>query len=134
VLITSKWINNYQSAVDNGRTDAVIMDLPPNKNGEDTGATALEFVVMALAGCITTIFVVVAKSMRLQFDDLKAVVKAEKPEDAKTITEAITEIRVKSDAPLDRIQRCIDLTLPRCPVGNLFEQAKVKMEIKVIKE
>lgn len=55
---------------------------------------------MTLAGCITTIFDVVAKSMRLEFDGLRDIVKAEKTEDTKTITEAITEIRVKSDAPL----------------------------------
>ncbi len=131
---TSIWIKNFQSVVDNGRTDAVVMDLPPAKNGEDSGATALEFSVMALAGCITTIFMVVAKAMHINdaIKVLKAEIIYDKPEDAPTITKADILVTIKSELNEERLSKCLERTFDMCPVGKLFEQAGVKMEHKLI--
>ncbi len=131
MLVTSKWIKNHQSAVNNGRSDAVIMDLPPEKGGDDYAATALEYAVMALAGCITTIFSVVAKNSQVDITDLEAVVEAEKPDDALTITEVRMNINVKSDAPEDKIKKILRITLRQCPVETLFRQANVIMDVKL---
>ena len=129
MLVTSKWIKNHQSVVDNGRTDAVIMDLPPDKGGEDYAATALEFAVMALAGCITTIFSLVAKNSKVNLEILEAIVNAEKPDGASTITEAKINLNVKSDAPEEKIGKILRMTLNQCPVESLFRQAQIKMEV-----
>ena len=129
MLITSKWIKNHQSVVDNGRTDAVIMDLPPDKGGEDRAATALEFVVMALAGCITTIFSLVAKNSRVKLERLEAIVDADKPDGASTITKVIIYLNVDSDESEDKIKKILRLTLKQCPVESLFRQAKIEMEV-----
>ena len=129
MLVTSKWIKNHQSVVDNGRTDAVIMDLPPDKGGEDYAATALEFAVMSLAGCITTIFSLVAKNSKVRIEHLEAIVDADKPDGASTITEVLINVNVKSDAPEDKIKKILGLTLKQCPVESLFRQAQIKMEV-----
>lgn len=131
MLVTSKWIKNHQSAVNNGRSDAVIMDLPPEKGGDDYAATALEYAVMALAGCITTIFSVVAKNSHIEISDLEAIVEAKKPDDALTITEVNMNINVKSNVPEDKLKRILRITLKQCPVETLFRQANVKMDVKL---
>ncbi len=131
MLVTSKWIKNHQSAVNNGRSDAVIMDLPPEKGGDDFAATALEYAVMALAGCITTIFSVVAKNSHVEISDLEAIVEAKKPDEALTITEVKMNINVKSNAPEDKIKRILGITLKQCPVETLFRQANVRMDVQL---
>jgi putative redox protein len=130
--VTSEWVKNYQSVVDNGRTDSVVMDLPLTKEGDDTGATALEFSVMALAGCITTIFAVVAKAMRLDYERLKAVIDANKPDEAPTVTNANIILTIKTNVSKDKVEKCFKRTLDMCPVGKLFEQAGVDLTHEII--
>jgi uncharacterized OsmC-like protein len=132
--ITSQWIKNHQSIVDNGRKDAVIMDLPTEKGGDDFAATAMEFAVMGLVGCITIIFSVVAKNSKVKLERLTAVVDAEKPNDAPMITEANITLTVKADVPEKKIRKVHEITLKQCPVEALFRQANVKMDIKLIIE
>ncbi|MFW5745666.1 MAG: hypothetical protein ACOC2D_20510, partial [Spirochaetota bacterium] len=63
--ITSRHVTGcYQSVVDNGRNQGVVLDLPEAKKGDDVGATALELAAMALAGCISTIWAVVATNSK----------------------------------------------------------------------
>ena len=127
--ITSQWIKNHQSVVDNGRTDAVLMDLPSEKGGEDYAATALEFAVMALAGCITTIFSVVAKNSKVDLEMLNAIVDAEKTDGKPTISEAKINLNIKSNTPKDKLNKILKITLKQCPVETLFRQANVKMDV-----
>ncbi|MHA1972749.1 MAG: OsmC family protein [Candidatus Hodarchaeales archaeon] len=131
---TAVWVKNYQSVVDNGRTHSVVMDLPKGKDGDDIGATALEFSVMALAGCIATIYKVVANKMRLEYQSLSVEVEAEKPDDAETIIKTTTKVTVKSEAEYKKLKRCLDLTLNTCPVGKLFEKANIPNEVTLVRE
>ncbi len=131
MLVTSKWIKNHQSAVNNGRSDAVIMDLPPEKGDDDYAATALEYAVMALAGCITTIFSVVAKNSHVEIADLEAIVDAKKPDGASTITEVKININVHANVPEDKLKRILRITLKQCPVETLYRQANIKMDIQL---
>jgi len=50
-LNSSKWIKNFQSVVDNGRGHEITIDLPKAKDGDDTGATALELAVLESTSC-----------------------------------------------------------------------------------
>ena len=86
---------------------------------------------MALAGCITTIFSVVAKNSHVKISDLEAIVEAKKPDDALTITEVKMNINVQSDAAEDKIKKILGITLKQCPVEKLFRQANVKMDVKL---
>ena len=131
MLVTSKWIKNHQSVVTNGRSDAVIMDLPPEKGGDDYAATALEFAVMALAGCITTIFSVVAKNSKVKVSDLEVIADAEKPDEALTITKVKMNVNITSNAPQDKLEKIFRITLRQCPVEALFRKANIDMDVKL---
>ena len=63
----SVWIDGYRSVVDNGRGHSVIVDLPLEQNGANTAPTAVELTAMSLAGCVTTIFKVVAVKRKFDF-------------------------------------------------------------------
>jgi len=128
---TTKWIQGFQSVVDNDRGHTVTIDLPPGQGGTDTGATALELSVMALSGCVETIFAMVANNSELSFDALRVDVTADKGD--KTIENADVKVYVKT-ADEKKAERVLNKTLSICPVGVLFEQAGVKMSSELIFE
>ena len=127
----SIWIGKYRSVLDNFRGHSVVVDLPPAKNGEDTGATALELAVMALAGCVTTIFKIVAEKRKLDYKNLNVVVEAEQPEGEKTITNFKAALEIETDAKKEDVERVLRFTLDICPVGLIFDKAGVKGEWEV---
>lgn len=45
--------------------------------------------------------------------------------DGDTIEEVSYKLLIKSDAPLEKLQRCHELTEKSCHVGNLFVKAGV---------
>jgi uncharacterized OsmC-like protein len=128
---TSQWVDGFKSFVDNGRKHAIAIDLPENQNGSDLGATALELAVMALSGCISTIFAVVASNSNLAFSSLKVVVDAGKGE--KTIESAGAKVYVKTDDE-KKAARVLEKTMGLCPVGLLYEKAGVQIKTELISE
>ena len=137
VVISSraKYIEEFRIVVDDGRDHSVCLDLPPD-TGTNMGPTALELGVMSFSGCVATIFTLMAKKMRVPISDLEVKVKAEKPEDACTVTMADCEIIVKTGGSEEKIDRVWNKTRKNCPVGVLFEQAGVKVDykLKIVKE
>jgi len=131
----AKLIEEFRLVVDDGRAHSVVLDLPP-EIGTDKGPTALELGVMSFAGCVATIFALMAKKMRVKISDLKIEMKAEKPEDARTVTKADYEITVTSGESEEKIRRAFELTRANCPVGLLFEKAGVQVnyELKIVRE
>jgi len=129
----AKLVEGFKSVIDNGRAHSVVTDLPEKLGGTDKGPTALELAVMGLAGCISTIFTLVAKKMKVQVEALEVEVEAEKPDTAATITSATVITKVKSPADEETIKKVYELTLKNCPVGVLFEKAGVKVTHKVEK-
>ena len=121
-------VENFWIVVDNGRTHSVALDLPTKLGGTDKGPTALELTVMGLAGCVATIFAIMAKKMRIPLRGLEVSVEAEKPEGAKTIASARVNAKIVTDAEEKVVERAWKLTLENCPVGVLFEKAGVKVE------
>jgi putative redox protein len=130
---TSKWQEKFRSIVDNGRGHQVEMDLPPAKNGEDKGATAFEFTLMALSGCITTIYAMIAANSNVKIDAMEAVCTAETNEAGTEYKKVVVENKVSSDADQEMLERLMTKTIAACPVGNLFKQANIPLEEKVIK-
>ena len=126
----AKMIEDFRIAVDDGRAHSVCVDLPPDM-GTDRGPTALELGVMSFAGCVATIFVLMAKKTRVKISDLEIIMKAEKSEEAKTVTKADYEVVVKSDENEDKLRRVLELTRANCPVGLLFEKAGVEVSYKL---
>ncbi len=130
----SLWTRQFQSVVDNGRNHSVVIDLPEEKGGVNSGATALELTVMGLSGCIGTIFAMVAQKMRIEFEHLEVILDAEQKNDAPTVTDVHFVLEIKTNEKLEKIQKCLDTTISTCPVGVLFKQAGVNItnEIKII--
>jgi len=119
----AEWVENSKILVNDGRGHSTVLDLP---SGDDTGPTALELSVMSYAGCIATIFKIVAKKRRITFDSLSVDVIADKPEGAKTIKSIKFHTRVSSDASQKALEKCLELTTKTCPVGVLFKDAGVQ--------
>ncbi len=131
---TARLVDGFQSVVDNGRGHACVLDLPRDKNGSDTGPTALEMSVMGLAGCISTIWAVVAEKSGVRHDDVEVELDAQKPEDAGTVTAVQAVVRVTSDEPEEKLQRILDKTMQLCPVGKLYEQAGISIDTRLLRE
>ena len=130
---TSIWQKNVQSIVNNERGHEITLDLPPGKEGDDTGATALELTVLGLAGCLTTIYAMIAKNSKLEFSGLKAECAAETDEEGMNILEVKCLVTVVA-ADKKMAKKVFEKTLATCPVGNLFHQAKIKLteNLKII--
>jgi len=132
VVINSraKRIGDFRIVVDDGRTHSVCLDLP-REMGTDMGPTALELAVMGFSGCVATIFLLMVKKMRVSISDLDVKIKAEKSDDARTVTKADVEIIVKTGESEEKINRVWEKTRKNCPVGILFEQAGVQVDYKL---
>jgi putative redox protein len=132
--ITSRHVTGcFQSVVDNGRHQAAVLDLPEAKGGDDVGATALELAAMALAGCVSTIWAVVAKNSKVSYRKMIVELDIDKPDSAPTFSGGSMKVTVDSDEPEDRLQRILDKTLQACPVGKLFEQAGIDTPATLVK-
>jgi len=86
---------------------------------------------MSFAGCVATIFVLMAKKTRVTISYLEVNMKAEKPEGAKTVTKANYDVIVRSGESQDKLERVFELTRANCPVGLLFEKAGVEVSYKL---
>jgi putative redox protein len=123
----TKWNQNFQSTVDNGRNHSVVIDLPKEKGGEDTGASALELALMGFSGCVGTIFAMVAQKMRLNFEALQVNMTGEQKDGAKTFSDVEFTVEIKTTESEEKIQKCLEMTMDSCPVGVLFRQAGVNI-------
>ena len=127
----SKLVEGFRSVIDDGRGHTVVTDLPKDMGGMDTAPTALELAVMALAGCITTIFAMVAKGKGLSFEGMEVIVDAEKPKGERTITSGKIRGIVTSSESEERVRKIWEDTLKICPVGVLFKEACVEFETEL---
>lgn len=130
----SIWTQQFQSVANNGRNHSIVMDLPEEKGGSNNGATALEVCLMSFSGCVGTIFAMVAAKMRLSFDKMEVEAVAEQKNNAGTFTDVHYIFSIKTEASIDKIEKCLEHTEKTCPVGLLYNQAGVKIthEIKLI--
>jgi putative redox protein len=120
----AKWIGNSQVLLNDGRGHETICDLP---SAENVGPTALELTVMSYAGCIVTIFKIIAEKRRINFECLEVEVVANKPDGSKTIESIEFITKVKSDADQKSLEKVLDLTSLTCPVGVLWKQAGLEL-------
>lgn len=130
IFANAKLIEGFQILLDDNESHSYVVDLAPNL-GTGLGASSLELCVMSHAGCYATIFLLTAKKMHLAINGLKIKLEAVKSDETGTISEETFDISIKTDAPMDRIDRAHKLTVETCPVGILFEKAGVKATYKL---
>lgn len=128
------WTGGYRTVLEDGRTHTVTVDLPRDEGGESAGTTALELALLALAGCVTTSFAVVARRRRLAIAGMSVALEAERSPGALTFTKVRGTFRLRTDAAPDDVATALRLTLRTCPVGVLFEKAGVPVELMPIVE
>ncbi|HKN07629.1 MAG TPA: OsmC family protein [Thermoplasmata archaeon] len=125
------WKGGYRTVLEDSSGHSVTVDLPRDEGGDDVGPFALELSVLSLAGCITTIFALVAKRRRLKFDAMKVELEADRPKGSPTIASVEGVLRVETSAPREDVQTTLDITLRTCPVGVLYEKAHIPVRVRL---
>src|SRR5579863_3003669 len=105
------WRGGYQTLLNDARGHTTVVDLPSDEGGSDAGTSALELSVLALAGCISTIFALVARKRRLADGALKVDLTAQRPERSPTISEVNGIVQVLTSASREDVQVALSLTL-----------------------
>lgn len=127
----AKLVENVRSVVDNQRTHSVVCDLPPAQNGDDSGPTALELALMALADCGVTIFADVCKKSNIDPGKVEVTVEAEKTPDSPLISVVTMKVNVSSKARKELLDAAWRRTEANCPVLLIFkEPVTVKVEFE----
>ena len=130
---TAIWQKNFQSVVSNNRGHQVVVDLPQAKNGDDSGPTAFELSLMALAGCFSTIFVLVASKLRVKIDSLKVDCEGQTTDDGMQFTSITTTVEVSSPEEEATLKKILEKTEDICPVGTIFNRAQIPNTTVLVK-
>jgi uncharacterized OsmC-like protein len=133
IKATARWIENVRSVADNSRTHSVVCDLSTPAGGNDTGPTALELAIMALADCAVTIFADVCKQSKIEFSKVEAVAEAEKSPDSPVLTGVTVKTKVCATARKELLEGAWRRTEANCPVLSIFkEPIPLKVEFEVV--
>jgi uncharacterized OsmC-like protein len=131
----AKWIENVRSIVDNSRVHSVVCDLPSAQDGDDSGPTALELALMALADCGVTIFSNVCKKSNIEVNKVDVTVEAEKLPTSPVITGVTMKVSVSAKARQALLEGAWRRTEANCPVISIFtEPIPVKVEFNIEQE
>jgi uncharacterized OsmC-like protein len=134
IKANAKWLSGYLAEVDDGRGHTIKMDLPEYQNGTDIAASALEYMVMGYAGCTVTVFKMITDKMRLSIDAVEIKVDAEKLGEMETVTKMESILTVKTNEPEEKIRKAVEMTKQTCPVGRIYDLAKIPTRIKLVIE
>jgi uncharacterized OsmC-like protein len=125
----AKLVENVRSVVDNSRTHSVVCDLSAAAGGSDSGPTALELALMALADCGVTIFADVCKKSSIEPGKVDVVVEADKSPDSPVITGVTMKVSASANARKELLEGAWRRTEANCPVLFIFkEPIPVKVE------
>jgi uncharacterized OsmC-like protein len=129
----AKWIENVRSIVDNQRTHSIVCDLSTLAGGTDSGPTANELALMALADFGVTIFADVCKKSNIEPSKVEVTVEAEKSLDSPVVTEVTMKVFVSAKARKELLEATWRRTEANCPVICIFRDpipVKVEFEAK----
>ena len=127
------WTGGYQTLLDDLRGHRVVIDLPREEDGQDAGTSALELAVLSLAGCISTIFALVARRRRIAYTAMRVDLTADRPRASPTVVGVHGTMTIASPASRDDIETALAITLRTCPVGVLFERAHIPVSVAVVR-
>jgi putative redox protein len=125
------WKGGSETRLEDGRGHTVTVDLPVDEGGQNVGTSALELGVLSLAGCITTIFGLVAQKRRLSFSALAISLTADRPRGAPTIERVHGRLELETKASKEDVETVLRLTLKTCPMGVIFERARIPVEVTI---
>ena len=125
------WVENVRSIVENQRTHCVVCDMSTAAGGTDTGPTALELSMMALADCGVTIFADVCKKSNIELSKVEVTVEAEKSPDSPIVSGVTMKVNASSKARKELLDAAWRRTEANCPVLYIFKDPiPVKVEFE----
>jgi putative redox protein len=126
------WRGGIENELDDGRGHSYVIDVTAEEGGQDKGTSGFELGLLALAGCINAVFALVAKRRRLAFHGLRTELEGERPPKAPTYTAVHGVFRIQTNAPRSEVETALALTLKICPIGALFDRAKIPVVVHAI--
>jgi len=123
------WKGGYETVLEDDRAHKVTVDLPIDEGGRSAGPTALDLSLLSLAGCISTIFTIVAHKRHLSFQGLTIALEADRPAGAPTISRVHGTLRLRTKADPAEVETALRSTVKTCPVGVIFERAGIPVEV-----
>jgi putative redox protein len=124
------WLGGYATRLNDTRGHPVVVDLPLEEEGRDAGTSALELLVLSLAGCVTTIFALVAEKRRLRFQAMELELESVRPQGAPTIERVTGTFRLTTDADPEEVETALRRTIAICPVGVVFARAGIPVDVR----
>ncbi len=122
------------------RNFTIYIDEPPNLGGQDKGATPVEYLLAALAGCINVVGSLVAREMNIKFDnfeiEISGILDPAKFQGKATNERAgfksiDVKIKVKSSASSELLDKWLNAVKSRCPVSdNLLNPTPVSIKVE----
>jgi putative redox protein len=132
MIASATWRGGYETELSDGRGHRVLIDLPVDEHGADHGTSALELAVLSLAGCITTIFALVARKRRVAFEAMRVELRAERPVGSPTIASVDGTFHIVTSARPEDVETTLEITLRTCPVGVLFDRAGIPVNVRAV--
>jgi len=123
------WKGGYETELRDERGHTVTIDEPVEDGGTNKGTSAHELLLLSLTGCITTIFHIIAEKRKLSFDGFAVSLTAERGRGTSAIQRVHGTVEVRTTAPLEEVETILRLTVKTCPVGSLFDRARVPVEV-----
>jgi putative redox protein len=131
----AKWVENIRSVADDTRTHSIVCDTRTSSGGTDTGPTALEVSLMALADCAVTIFADIAKNSKITLTKMEAEVEAEEPPDSPRLSGVNLKVHIAGKARKQLLEAAWRRTEAGCPVMEIFRNPiPVKVAIEITPE
>lgn len=131
----AKWVENIRSIVDNGRVHSVVCDVGSASGGNDSGPSALELALMALADCAVTIFADIAKKSRIALSHMEVEAEAEKSSDSPKIGAVNLKVHITGKARQALLEAAWRRTEVGCPVMEIFKNPiPVMVELEIVSE
>ncbi len=126
------WRGGIENELDDGRGHSYLIDVTRDEGGRDRGTSGFELGLLALAGCINAVFALVAQRRKLAFESMRTELEGERPRKAPTYTTVHGVFRIQTRAPKEEVETAFALTLRICPIGVLFEQAKIPVDVRAV--
>ncbi|WGM88964.1 MAG: OsmC family protein [Candidatus Bathyarchaeum tardum] len=135
VEVRANWVQNVQSIANNTRGHSVVVDLPKEKGGNNTGPTALELALISLAECAVTIFADVCKKSNVTIDQMEVVAEANRESNSSKISDVKIKTTVKAKERKQKLDAIWRRTEATCPVISIFQDnTPIKVEFQIINE
>ena len=114
--------NNFGMKATAGNHE-ILLDVPQEGGGNDTGASPMQLMLISLAGCSTIDIVHILRKGRYEITSYASEVIASRRTEMPRIFKAITlVITVETDAPDDVLKRAVELTKTKyCSVFAILE-------------